>query len=157
MFGGLQMKLIMVGLLAAAIAAGAWRYHHVKSERDEYKAEAAQTKADLTALRTAYAHERKIATEASNDYESRLQALSAAAVATPVRSVRLCRSPTGYVPAPGPTSSGTGSADPSGQPGEAGRDSEAGPDVGVELYALADAADKAAAQCNALIHWVNLR
>ncbi len=157
MFGGLQLKLIAIGLLAAAIAAGAWRYHHVKTGRDEARAEAAQAKANYAALQGAVAHERKISKDATDDYEARLAALSAAATATPTRSVRLCSSPTGWVPATAATASRTGSADPAGREDGTGQGDQAGPDIGNELYALADTWDRRAAQCNSLIRWVESR
>lgn len=157
MFGGLQLKLIAIGLLAAAIAAGAWRYHHVKTGRDEARAEAAQAKANYAALQGAVAHERKISKDATDDYERRLKGLEDAKPDTPTRSVRLCRSPPGWVPASAATASGTGSADPAGREDGVGQGDQAGPDIGAELYALADTWDRRAAACNALIQWVNSR
>ncbi len=117
----------------------------------------ATERAATAALVAAHEHERKISKDATNDYEARLAALSAAATATPTRSVRLCRSPTGWVPASASTPSGTGPSDTAGHAPEAGRGGEAGPDIGVELYALADEADRHAAQCNSLIKWVGSR
>lgn len=154
---GWQLRLILIGLLAATLTGAVLHVKRVTRERDAYKAEARQAQADYTALRDAYAHERKLAKDASDDYEKRLQDLSAAAAATPVRSVRLCRSPTGYVPATAESAFGTGTPDPAGRAGEAGRDSEAGAEIGDALYALADEWDRRAAQCNALIRWVESR
>jgi hypothetical protein len=113
--------------------------------------------ATLTQERKARDHERKLSEDASRDYENRLKALADARVALPTRPVRLCVSPTGWVPAPSHAAIGTPAGVTREQPAEARRDIEAGPDIGGDLYALADQADERAAQCNALIKFVRSR
>jgi hypothetical protein len=113
--------------------------------------------ATLTHERKARDHERKLIEDASRDYENRLKALADARVDLPVRSVRLCVSPTGWVPAPSHAAIGTPAGVAREQPAEVGRDIEVSRDLGPELYALADQADERAAQCNALINFVRSR
>jgi hypothetical protein len=148
-----------------------WREHSLTRKLATVRVELSQANANYAALQAAQAHERKIATEASHDYERRLQALNDAKADTPVRSVRLCRN-TPSVSSTATTPGGTSSTNPGGlqeaagfhpgygsglQTGEVDRWGDAGPDIGPLLYALADEANRAAAQCNALIKWSGSR
>jgi hypothetical protein len=150
-------RLIGIGAAVLAVSVLFWHDRHVSKKLDETRVELSQAHANYAALQAAQAHERKIATEASNDYERRRKDLSDDRADTPVRSVRLCRSPTGYVPAPTPAAAGAGPGSTSRQQEEAGLDLEVSRDIGPELYALADRADEAAARCNSLIQWVKAR
>lgn len=150
---------IAAGLLLASLLGYVAYLKHRADKVPVLERTIATERAATAALKAAHAHERKIAKDATDDHERRLQALSAAAADTPVRSVRLCRSPTGWVPAPVATASGTGAADTAGREGGAGQGDQAGPgpDIGDKLYALADEWDRRAAQCNSLIRWVESR
>lgn len=99
------------------------------------------------------------ANAASNDYQDELARLEDERANTPVQSVRLCRSPTGYVPAPSPAAASSGPDEGwhDGIPHSARPDIEVGPDIGPALYALADKADQCAAQRDALIGWIKNR
>ncbi len=147
---------VILGALALLIGAGVYVVQ-LQKKAERLESSNATLTATLASERAARAHELKIATEASHDYESRLQALSVARADTPVQSVRLCRSPTGWVPAPSPAPSGTGPGSDAGHAGEAGSDLEAGPDIGPALYALADEKDEELARCASLIKWVKSR
>lgn len=152
----MQIRLAIYAAAATLICFLIWREHRATQRAAELRVEVQQANANLAALQAAWDHERKIAKDATDDYESRLQALSAARADTPTRSVRLCSSPTGWVPAAA-AAAGAGPGDPAGREDDAGRDLEAGPDIGNDLYALADEWDKRAAQCNSLIRWVQSR
>lgn len=140
----------------AAIAGVLWHDHHVTGRLRAEKAANAQLEASYNALQASYAHERKIATEASNDYERRLKDIQSRRADTPTRSVRLCREAP-RVPGTSGGALGTAAGTAGEQPAEAGHDLEVSRDVGPDLYALADEADERAAQCNALIKWVRSR
>jgi hypothetical protein len=100
------------------------------------------------ALQQAYEHERKINDEASNAYQAELRRIRD----TPsVGVVRLCRSPTGYVPAPDPAA-----ARPNDAP--AGRvEVEAGDDIGPALDRYGSDCEAVSAQLRGLQGWVRAR
>ncbi len=152
-----MLKLYAYAGLCIAVLAGVWYVRSLQTSRDAYEARALSAEASIVTLRTAYEHERKIAKEVSDEYETRLNRLESEKVDTPTRSVRLCRSPTGYVPAPAPAASGAGPTSTGELPKEAGQDPGISPDIGPDLYSLADKADLAGAQCNSLIQWVKAR
>jgi hypothetical protein len=154
---GLNLKLVL-GVAVLAVIGGLITLQHFTVKRlNAAKAELRTAHATLEAERAARAHELKIAREASNDYQTRLAKLATDKAATPTRHVRLCRQTDSGVPATASATSGTDSGTAAEQPGTSGPNIEAGPDIGVELYALADEADQRAAQCNALIGWLRAR
>lgn len=152
-----QAKLILAAVVVAIIGGLLWRDKIVTKQRNEARAEARQIKADYAAYKAAAEHERKIGKDATDDYERRLNDLQMARTDTPVRSVRLCRSPSGWVPAPSPTASGTDAGSESGHQSEARQDPGVSRDLGPELYALADEKDEQLARCAALQGWVRSR
>jgi hypothetical protein len=154
---GWQLKLGIAAAVALAFGALLWHDKHQTNRANRLATEKNQLLADYNALREAQERERELAKAATDDYEERLAALEVARSDIPVRSVRLCRSPTGWVPAPSHASLGTPAGVTGEQPAEAGRDIEVSRDIGPELYALADQADERAAQCNALISWARSR
>jgi hypothetical protein len=152
----LQTKLI-AGLALLALIGGLITVQHLTVKKLRVAtARANQAEANYTALRQAQKHERKIANDALKDRDQRLADLETARSATPTRVVRLCHT-NPAVPATTGTASGTDAGIAAEQPSTAGPDIEAGPDIGPNLYALADEADQRAAQCNALIGWVRSR
>jgi len=154
---GWQIKAIAAAAVLAIIGGILWHDHHVTKKLNAVSAELRQEKANYAALQAAQAHERKIAHEASADFESRLKALDEARAATPVRSVRLCRPANPSVSATAGAANGTDAGAAAEQPGAPGQATGISRDIGPDLYALADAADERAAQCNALIRWVRSR
>jgi hypothetical protein len=153
----MQWKLILAGVVLAALGGLLWHDHHQTARANRLAKELSQAEANYEALQKAQAHERKIASEASTDYENRLQALQDARSATPTRSVRLCKQSNTGVSTTPDAASGTAAGTAAEQPAEAGSDLEVSRDIGPELYAQADENDQRAAQCNALIRWVRSR
>jgi hypothetical protein len=161
---------IYAGIVLVAIG-GIWYTRAVVARANLYAEMLDKAEANYAALQAAQAHERKIAKESLDDREARLKRLEDAKADTPVRSVRLCRN-TPSVSSTATTPGGTSSTNPGGlqeaagfhpgygsglQTGEVDRWGDAGPDIGPLLYALADEANRAAAQCNALIKWSGSR
>jgi hypothetical protein len=157
MMFGLQAKLIAAAIALALLGALFWHDHHVTQMLNATRHELAGVNATLEAERTARAHEHAISEAASHDYESRLAALDTARADTPVRTVRLCRSPAASLPSATTAASGTDAGAAAEQPAAFGSDPQPGPDIGAALYSLADQADERAAQCNALIGWIRSR
>ena len=170
MFGLSSLRLGIYAAAALFVAVLVWSNHRLTGRLATAKAATAQATANLATERAAIAHERKINSEASNDYERRLKKLADDKPATPDRRVR-CQTAS-PVPATATAASGVGEAASRRLPSETGfnpgygsgiqtgevdRWSDSGPDVGPLLYALADEANRAAAQCNALIKWVESR
>jgi len=131
---------------AALLAYLIWHDHHQTQRANRLARENVELEERAS---TAEANAAK-AREASDAYQKRLAANRGARGATPVRSVRLCLGPE-RVPA---TAGGHDAAGSDGLPEAPGRDLEAGPDIGPDLYALADEADECAIQRDALIDWV---
>lgn len=148
---------IAAALLAVAMLGYVAYLKHRADKVPDLEKTIAYEQASKLALQQAYDHERKISKKATDEHANTLAELEKARSATPTRSVRLCSSPTGWVPAPSATASGVGAADPAGRADGARRDLEAGPDIGPELYALADKWDRRAAQCNAAFKWIEDR
>jgi hypothetical protein len=153
------LSYLRIGIYAAVAALVGylmWREHSLT--RVVAKKEAAlivanttiaQRDGEIEQLRDDMERQRK----ASNDYQTELERLKAARIDTPTRVVRLCRGTASDVPAT-PTATGGPSATGAEElPQAPGRDSGTGPDIGTELYALADEADNLAAQCDGLINW----
>jgi hypothetical protein len=145
----IPLRAWLIAGALAVLGAILWHDHHISRL---YKAEHAKT-TELTAKVAAKERELAMQKEASNAYQQSLEDLRAARAATPVRAVRLCR-PATVVP---------GAAGGSAAPGKEavspadGSDLEAGPDIGPELYGLADEADECAVQRDALIDWYQRR
>ncbi len=96
---GLPLRLYAIGAVALALLGLGVALKIQTGRLTKAQTVAAQATANLNALQIAHARERKLQQDASNDYEARLKALYDRKVDTPVRTVRLCGSPTGYVPA----------------------------------------------------------
>ena len=150
---GLKGMLIVGGIAAVAISGLLVRDHfqtaRLNALKKDYAAESAAhdtTKGQLKVERDNAVKARK----ASNDYQTELEALRAAAAVGP-RVVRVCLGTAANVPtaASGPATAGSeGLQDPT-RP-----DTGISRDIGPELYALADEADRCAVQRDALIRYV---
>ncbi len=119
-----MIPLRLYGYAAIALAAlGAAAYvWHLKAKAD--RVDAAEERAlaleqSLGKLQAAIDHERKIAKDASDGYQAELNRIRSAPSLGPVR---LCRSPTGYVPAPAATPARPDGSAPGRVEGEAGGD-----------------------------------
>ena len=152
-----------VGVLVVAVAltwaigtvnnwrAAAARLPAVEAERDAAEDYIVQ-------YRKAAKAEHARVNKASKGYQDELKALRITALAQPARVVRLCR-PARV--AAGPSGAGTesgsdGAAAGAGVVSEtSGQGVEQGPDIGPDLYALADEADRIVAQCRALQEYVS--
>lgn len=152
MFGLSKVRLGIYVAAAALIGYLVWREHSLtKLVGDERAARVVAEKAieakdrELEQIRRDMEKQRN----ASNDYQTELESLKAARAFTPVRTVRLCVGPA-IVSAP---AGGSDAPDAEGLQEAPGQDPRAGPDIGAELYALADEADNLAAQCEGLIRW----
>ena len=157
----LTMRLAGYGLAALAVGLLAWRIH---AWRRAYQALPAAREA-LAASESARATERsqwaaestRIAT-VSKGYLDELEKLRTARQSVPARAVRLCSSPAqarSDTPAPAATAGVDVSPAASGElPAAAGSDHPAGPDIGPDLYALADEADSVVASCRSLQEYV---
>jgi hypothetical protein len=125
--------------------------HNAKEEgRAELKPEIERLEATLAAERL----DRARAEAAAGAYRSEMDAIRSRPV--PRTPVRLCRDPkpmpTTFAPADGVTRTTTTSGGDAPAPGDY---SEAGPDIGPELYALALTCDAEIAKLRALQGWVN--
>lgn len=139
-----------IGIAIAVLAAGAYVWHlKAKADRVDAAEERAETlERSLATLQAAHAHERKIAKDASDAYQAELARIRSAPSIGPVR---LCRSPTGYVPAPAATL-----ARPDGSaPGRV--EVEAGEDIGPALDRYGSDCEAVAAQLRGLQGWVKAR
>jgi hypothetical protein len=150
MFAFLRLIPIRFYIYAAIAAAFAFVLMREKWAVDKAKRLSAENTQLSIQLKTANETLKRQA-EASNAYHDEIERLQAARADTPTRSVRLCR-PSPSMPA---AASGTDSGGSEGLPDTAGSDPQPGPEIGVELYALADEADRCAAQRDALIRWVS--
>lgn len=153
----MPMKVYIYGAIFLALV-GMAVYAKLAHDRIEHwKTRSEQTEATLKAERKARDHERSIAKAATDDHQSRLKSLEDARSSIPTRSVRLCRSPTGWVPAPAESPLGADAGSVPGHPPETRPDPEVSRDIGPELYQLADEKDKELARCAALQGWVRSR
>lgn len=171
-----KLDLVMwvaVGLICAGGLAlvNHWRLDsgRLKVEKAERKAEQIAHAAKLDELEERISIEienRRKADEVSNRYQQRNAELDAARADTPVRTVRMCRGAEAAARVSAAASSGAagghhaaGSEELPEAPGRDPRDrwSDDGPDVGPELYALADEADRCASQRDALQEWIRGR
>jgi hypothetical protein len=143
--------------LALAAAGGYVWWLKGKADRvDVLERQLADEQASRHALQRAFDHERKIATEASNEYQAELARIRSAPSIGPVR---LCRSPTGYVPAPTatpvrPDGSAPGRVEsaPVEDPGPV-----VGTDIGPELDRYGGDCEAVGAQLRGLQGWVRRR
>jgi hypothetical protein len=175
MFGLSGIRLGVYACVAVLVGYLVWREHSltrkVATISAERKAEQLQHAALVSQLNERIAIEienRRKADEVSNRYQSKLADLELERTATPVRTVRLCNGPAAKLPANAASGAASGhhAAGSDGLPeasgfhpgyGSTDRWSDAGPDIGPELYALADQADKCAAQRDALQEWIRGR
>lgn len=145
-------------LLVLVLAGMVMKWKHdsgvLKVERAEHKAAVGtlkrehQVELDRAHEATAIAIENaRLQREISSGYQKRLAQLEADRARTPARAVRLCIEP-GSVSA---TATGPHAAGGEGLPEAPGRDPRVSRDIGPDLYALADEADRCAAQRDALI------
>lgn len=151
-----------VGVLVVA-AALTWAYATVARWRsDAAKLPAVEAARDAAIeyqeqYRTAMRAEITRVSRASKGYQDELTALRITALAQPARVVRLCRPAGPARPADRPADAGPdGAAAATGVvPKATGSGVEQGPDIGPDLYALADEADRIVAQCRALQEYVD--
>lgn len=143
---------LYIYLALAVAAAGALSYvAYLKHRADKVpvlERTLATERASALALRLAYEHERKINDEASNAYQAELARIRSAPSIGPVR---LCRSPTGWVPAAPATASGP-HAEPAGRV-----EVEAGEDIGPALDRYGGDCEAVGAQLKGLQGWVRSR
>lgn len=137
--------------VAIIVMAAMGALHNAKeSGRAELKPQIERLEAALKAERA----DRARAEAAADSYRSEMDALRNRPV--PRTPVRLCRDPkpvpTTFSPADGVTRTTTTSGGDAPAPGDY---SEAGPDIGPDLYALALACDAEIAKLRALQGWVN--
>lgn len=144
---------ILAGLLGvAALGAGLWAGKGYIERNALTELDLAMAEEQLLEERAAREHSDRARTE----YHDELKTLQTARDRAPARPVRVCRNlpdPTGAGPrAPG------GSGGTVGEVAAGGNEPPtAGPDIGPELYAAADAADLDLAACRALYGLVKAR
>ncbi len=140
----MTLRLYAYLLIALAVAAAGGYVWWLKGKADQVpvlRRELADVQASKLALQIAFDHERKIANEASNAYQAELTRIRNAPSIGPVR---LCRSPTGYVPAPAATP-----ARPDGSaPGRV--EVEVGEDIGPEIVRYGADCEAVSAQLRGL-------
>jgi hypothetical protein len=113
---------------------------------------------EFAVYRTGVETAQRVREEVSNGYQAELETLRAAAGKRPAPAVRLCAPAAPSVPADRAAGRGDGAGAAGGQlPGgnAAGDSAGAGPDIGRELFALADRADTLAAQLRACQSFVD--
>lgn len=158
------MSYLKIGGIVVGIIALLWAINTVSEWREasiQLPLERARHAAEVDRLNDRIIKEidnAKKANSASAEYQQRLADLERARAATPTRTVRLCVEQ--VAPARLPVSaaaSGPDDAGPVELPDNAGSNLGVGRDIGPELYALADAADRCAAQRDGLIKWIRNR
>lgn len=168
--------LILWGAIALLAAGALGMVNHWRLDSGRLKVEKAERKLEQQAYankvseleeRVAIEIEnRRKADEVSDRYQKRNAELDAARALIPARTVRLCNGAAAAARVSTPASSGAagghhaaGSEELPQAPGRDPRDrwSDDGPDVGPELYALADQADRCASQRDALQEWIRGR
>ena len=157
----LTLRLAGYGLAALAVGLLAWR---VNAWRAAYQALPAAREA-LAASESARrqdaaqwaAESARIAT-VSKGYLDELEKLRTARQSVPARAVRLCSSPaTARSDTAAPTATTGVDVSPAATgelSAEAGSDHPSGPDIGPDLYALADESDSIVASCRSLQEYV---
>lgn len=151
---------VRIGIAAVVLAVLGWagfivhgwhrdagRMAAAEADRDAIKAQAAQTIASLQESIVA-------AQAASQGYQNELSTLRAAA--RPVPAVRVCKPAGGSVPAVAAAARRPDAAGPPAGvvPGAVGGDSGVSRDIGPDLAALTDEADRCSAQLRGLQAWV---
>lgn len=172
-----KLDLLLWGAVGLICVGGLALVNHWRLDSGRLKVERADRKAEqqLHAARVSQLEERaaiaienaRKANEVSDRYQKERARLEAERAAIPVRTVRLCHDRGAAVPAAAAGSaSGTagghhaaGGEELPQAPGRDPRDrwSDDGPDVGPELYQLADEADQCAVQRDALQEWIRGR
>ncbi len=146
---------VKIGLFALVVAAAglfAWRvnaWHHGYLERDaavaQEKATRAQAAQTLAQLQTRFDNAQKASQEFQNDV-SKIRAERDRLRNLPARTVRVCvAGPAVQAAGPGPRRSDGAAPGPTPQP------ATAGPDIGRDLYGIADDADQREAELAAQI------
>lgn len=139
-----------IGVVVIVVASWGALNNAKEEGRNELRPEIQRLEAELAAERTS----RKRAEAASGSYRREMDALRNR---PPVRtSVRLCINPPA-VPSPRDSAPGTdGSSSTTGiDNGPPHANTQAGPDIGPDLYALAQSCDAEIAKLRALQGWVN--
>lgn len=146
----IRLYLIIGAVFLAILGVVNWQ-----KVRAEKRARVAETALELAHAEIEAERENtRKANEASERYAISLEQLKAARAAIPTRVVRLCNTPSVSQAGATPGTDATGAE---GLPQAPGPDNSAGPDVGGELYDLADEADQCAVQLEALQDWVRNR
>lgn len=142
------MKLYVYAAVALFIAGLLWKDHITTKKLNAARAENSQLTATLDIERKAREHERAIAKKASDDYQARLDSISAAPDLGPVR---LCKRP--RVPA------ATEAAAAAGTDESAARhvQEQDAPDIGPALNDFVEDCEANAAQLEALQGWIESR
>jgi len=139
-----------IGVVVIVVASWGALNNAKEEGRNELRPEIERLEAELAAERSARAR----AQAASNAYRSEMDGLrNRPSVSHPVR---LCVNPA-PVPSPRDSAPGTdGSSTTTGSnAGPSGPNTQAGPDIGPDLYALAQSCDAEIAKLRALQGWVN--
>lgn len=147
---------LLAYLVSAAVVLGllgwaGFSFHHLRTEAARVPgliAERDQARADAVKLRSDYTTAQRV----SRDYQAELSGLRAAADAQPPRAVRLCIDPAPrHSPIPAAERGLAGGATAAGVVSDAARpDRGQGPDIGPELYRLAEHCDRVSAQLRGL-------
>jgi len=161
-----KLDLILWGAVGL-LAIGAFALvNHWRLDSGRLKVERVQHSAKVNELEQRIAFEidnQRKANAASDQYQKKLAELDAARADIPVRTVRLCNGPKPVsATAARATPGGPDAASTEGLQEAAGSDtrdrwSDDGPDIGPELYAVADDGDKCSAQVDALQAWIRGR
>jgi hypothetical protein len=145
----IPLSWIVGGVAVVAIGGVLAHDHYVTKKLNATRVELRQANANYTALRTAYDHERKIATEASHAYQTDLARLERERSNVP--DVRLCKRPASSVPA---TTAAAERPDAASPPDDGG---EASPDIGPALLDYGIACEANQMQLMRLQEWVRAR
>jgi hypothetical protein len=154
--GAVGVLVASVALTTALSTVSNWRAAAARLPAIEAERDAARDY--IVQYRKAAKAEHLRVNKASKGYQDELKALRITALAQPARVVRLCRPAGGSAGSAGTASQSgpDGAATGAGELSEAtGSGVEQGPDIGPELYAIADDADRIVAQCRALQEYVN--
>lgn len=150
-----EVKLYLYAAAALALGALVWFARHEHQRANAATARAKVAEASIVTLRKAHDHERKIAQEASNAYQSDLRRLQSER--DKPLSVRVCKpaSPARSVPAGSAAASGSSPTSPLDNGQETAGD--IGPEIGDQLLEFGLACEANALQLDRLIEWVHAR
>lgn len=145
---------VIVALCVAWVGLVVWGWKRGHDQLPIVEQQLEDTRATLADVRAQHARELRIAQEASNGYQQELQALRDARDAAPARVVRLCSNQNSVRPAV-PSAGGPHAATATEGlgPDQDGSGSGQGPDIGADLYAIADRCDDITAQLRGLQEW----